>query len=149
MSEIPSIAPVRNKNELIPLELIVPDSVGYYFPDGVGTRVVYLDEMYAYPDRGSDYDLEAERARQTDIWGQFYHGDNWVQFMDRQSEQNDRAKLHAIGQMAFRELGHRNSAAYYERVFSEYFDTQMNLVIIATGVTRFTRENYHDIGYLR
>lgn len=147
MLQIPRITPVRVKTEEISRELINPGSMGYYFPQEVGPRVVYLDEKYDYPEQ-TGHDPVAEKDRQASIWTRF-QDDGGVQFLDRQVEEAERGKLRDIQDAVFADLGHRDSAEYFERVFSEYFAETMNVVIISTGVRPFDGNNYHDIGYLR
>jgi hypothetical protein len=144
---IPEITPVRVKTQQIIRSLIDPGSMGYHFPREVGPRVVYLDERYDYPPQNSN-DPTAERARQASIWDQL-HGDDGVQFLDRHAEEDDRSKAREIHDTVFAELGHRNSAEYFERVFTEFFQETMDVVIISTGIRPFDGYNYHDIGYLR
>ncbi len=145
MNTLPKITPVRVKTEQIRQSLIEPGSMGWDFPSGAGPRVVYLDERYDYPPQESD-DFQVERSRQAGIWSQF-HTDRGVQFLDRQVE-SDFPNRSAIWMKTQEDLGHRYSAEFYERVFSELFGENMNVVIIATGVTTFTGDNYHEIGYL-
>ena len=149
MSEIYNITPVRDKNELIHPELIRPGTDARFFPDGIGTRVVYLDPRYVYPKQVKFFDPEAEKARQVSIWEQIRQEANWFECMDKQIEQLEPARLRAIGQAVLSEVGNNTSAMYHERVFSEFFGEQLEVVALATGVTRFSQDVYHDIGFLR
>lgn len=146
MLRIPKITPVRVKTDRISQELIDPGSMSYHFPSGVGRRAVYLDERFDYPEQDSD-DADAERKRQSAIWQQLDEL-RGVRFLDRQVE-NDYPNRDAVWMETLDELGHRHSAEFYERVFSKLFDEKMDVVIIATGVTSLTGDNYHEIGYLR
>jgi len=147
MLHIPQITPVRIKIEQIPQPLINPGSMGHNFPREVGPRVVYLDKRYDYPPQDSN-DPKAERARQASLWSRF-QDDGGVQFLDRHAEEGDRNRAYSIRDAVFAELGHRDSAKYFERVFSELFQETMDVVIISTGIRPFDGNNYHDIGYLR
>lgn len=122
--------------------------MGSHFPAEVGPRVVYLDERYDYPEqRGND--PEIERKRQLKIWRQVDR-DGGVRFLDRHVEADERySEVHKIRSEVYEELGHRDTAEFYEKVFSKLFRVEMDVVIISTGVTPFTGDNYHDIGYLR
>jgi hypothetical protein len=146
MDAIPRIIPVRIKTEQISQELINPGSGGRYFPSGVGPRVVYLDERYEHSPQESD-DVQAERSRQADMWSMF-RDSGGVQFLDRQVE-GDFPNRNEVWLRTQEEMGHSGSAKFYERVFSKLFNETMDVVIIATGVTTFTGDNYHEIGYLR
>ncbi len=149
MIEIPRITPVRVKTEPINPELINPGTRGYYFPDGVGPRVVYLDARYNYPEQTDFTDKHAERRRQVGIWSQLCN-EGGADFLDRHVEK-------AVGKEACTEaeaealaqVGNRSSAEYLEKVATRLLNMPgMNLVIIATGITLFDRTNYHEIGYL-
>jgi len=120
--------------------------MGSDFPAGAGPRVVYLDERYDYPPQESD-DFHVERSRQMGIWRQLMV-EGGAQFLDRQVE-GDFPDRDAVCMKVQEEIGHRYSAEFYERVFSTIFRQDMNVVIIATGVTAFTGDNYHEIGYLQ
>src|SRR5256885_1896721 len=89
---IPRINPVRIKTEPIAQDLINPGSSGYYFPQAVGPRVVYLDQRYDYPAQAASGDAGEERARQTSIWQQFQREDG-VQFLDRMVEEHAGSSL--------------------------------------------------------
>lgn len=144
---IPEITPVRVKTEPIAQQLINPRSIGRYFPPEVGPRVVYLDERYAHPPQKGN-DPHAERERQVLIWKEFQESGG-VQFLDRDVERSAGGTVRDIQSGVADRLGGRESAAYFEQVFSEYFSERLNVVIIATGVSLGNGENYHDIGYLR
>lgn len=147
MLEIPRITPVREKTMQIPQELIDPGSMARYFPQEAGTRVVYLDERYDYPEQ-TGYGPESERQRQAIIWRQVM-GDGATQFLDQRVEREaGLAKAALVRDRVFNEIGTRYSAEFFERVFSELFGQTMNVVVISTGVRPFDGYNYHDIGYL-
>lgn len=156
MIEIPRITPVRIKTEEISESLINPDSRGYNFPNEVGPRVVYLDKRYEYPEqtlrRATDYQqAQAERERQGKIWEQCRR-DGCTMFLDRQVEEREPGNMHRIAELkmaAYDELGTRNTAAFYERVFSQFFKERMSIVVISTGVKLHDGNNYHEIGYLK
>jgi hypothetical protein len=146
MLTIPEITPVRIKTEEIARELIDPGTGSRDFPYEVGPRVVYLDERFAYPPQPGD-DPEAERARQERIWKKL--GGNGVQLLDAQADKQIGSRIHDIKAEAADTIGNRTSAAYFERVYATAFGEDINLLIISTGITRYTGYPYHEIGYRR
>lgn len=145
MLKIPEITPVRAKTESISPQLINPGSRGFYFPAEAGPRVVYLDERFDYPAQTGN-DPDAERSRQEAIWRQVNEA-GATQFLD--SEIEPRPGEREIREAVYGRLGTRNTAEFYQQVFSELLEVpNMDIVIISTGVRPYDGYNYRDIGYL-
>lgn len=149
MIEIPQLEVVRSKTEPIADGLLYPDPYGHYFPQGLGTRVVYLDSRYDYPDP-IRHDAPSERSRQYSIWRQVMETKGATTFLEKDIEDNlGLDKVDVVRDRVAEEIGSRNTAEFFERVFSELLAKSLEVVVIATGITYSSRETYHDIGCLR
>ena len=90
---------------------------------------VFLDEAYRGPGKGEA--LEALTYSSDPVLKQHY----------------GREYYDALA-TAEREVGNRDTALFFERALSTLFQEEVDLKLIATGVSSMNGEHYHDLGYL-
>ncbi|MDQ5913451.1 MAG: hypothetical protein QG623_69 [Patescibacteria group bacterium] len=147
MTSIFRIEPIRVKTAEIPGELLRPGSMTNLFPGGTGPRVVYLDEQFDYPDL-SRPTVDEERAKQIALWRPVR--ENGTMFAEHVVEDHYGSSLvRYVRDKTAEELGTNSSALFFERVYSEIFNEQLNLVIISTDVSPHTGFATHDFGCMK
>jgi hypothetical protein len=100
------------------------------FVPGARPATVFLDEAYAGEDKA---DLRASLT---------YGSEPTLK------EHLGRERYYGALKQAELTVGNRDSALYFETALSHMFDQEVEIKHILTGVTGFSGETYHDLGYL-
>lgn len=144
----PSIELVRDKKAPIPGEYANPDPwEDLFFPPEYGTRFVFLDQRFEYPE-GPVGDAQEERSRVGKVWSLLGQA-GAHQYIDLEVKRGvSPTLLREAQEAAQQDLGRSDTAEYYEKVFGRILELDMDIAGLSTGITSINLQTYHDIFFV-